>query len=255
MYFPNFIAEIIPFLLLIQDAGQDDIRRQVLAIAFYAAYTVAIPLLPGLIGLRWLDKPYRFFVYLLAFTFLTELAGMLLSRMEIPNLWLYNTYTAIEYTLLMLIFSMINQNERIRRLLLFSIPVFLVIWIFSTFILKSSDQFQGIFLSIVSVVFVIISVATLINEMRNSEVLLVDNPVFWFSSGVLIYFAGNVIVFALIDQLLGESEAALYSGWLIHAAMNVTKNLLFTIAIISTGAPKRVIGDLYNGIRIQQKNR
>lgn len=248
------LADTVTFLLLIQNAGQDDVRLKVYAIAFYASFTVAIPVLLGLIGFRRLNQVFRYFVYLLAFTLFTELTGAFLGWLDKPILWLYNTYTAVEYSLLMLIFSKLYQHERIRRLLLFSIPVFLVIWIFATFILNSSDQFQSIFLSIVSIVFVIISVATLINEMRDSEVLLVDNPVFWFASGVLIYFAGNVFVFAFIDQLLEQSEAALYSGWLIHAAMNVTKNLLFAIAFISTGAPKLVIRRLFSWRRKPRMN-
>lgn len=246
LFFPAAMTQAF-LLLQVQGRGLD--KATVFAIAFYAAFTVVVPLVLGLIGYRKLSPALRYFVYLLAFTLFTEVTGLVLSRIKIENLWVYNTYTAVEYTLLIMMFTSLLEGKRLRRILLWSIPVFIVIWGLATFLLTVSDQFHSIFLSIESVVFVFIAVMTLVKEMRDSSVLLVDNPVFWVSSGVLVYFAGNLLVFTFIDQLLKDTEVGMLSAWVIHAAMNVSKNIIYSIGFLSTGGPRQGVQSIVRFIR------
>ncbi len=245
-FFPA--AMMHEFLLLqVQGAGLD--WSTVFAIAFYAAFTVVVPLALGLLGYGKLSPALKYFVYLLAFTLFTEVTGLVLSRIELKNLWLYNTYTAVEYTLLIMMFTSLLEGNRLRRILLWSIPVFVVIWGLASFLLTVSDKFHSIFLSIESVVFVFLAVMTLVKEMRDSSVLLVDNPVFWVASGVLVYFAGNLLVFTFIDQLLEDKEVGMLSAWVIHAAMNVSKNIMYSIGFLSTGGPQHGVRSIVRFIR------
>jgi VanZ family protein len=231
--------------LLIQNTHQAVDKKTVMAIATYAAFSVVLPLLLGTLGIRKLTPALRCLLLLLAFALFTEAAGLILGRGDQPNLWIYNTYTAVEYSLLIIMFVFLLDGKLFRRVLLASIPLFIVIWVLATLNLEKSDPFHGVFLSIESVVFAILAVATLVKEMRDSSTLLVDNPIFWVSAGVLVYFAGNLLVFAFIDKLLQttlkNSEVGMYSGWLIHTAMNVSKNILFAIGFLSTGGPSNAL--------------
>ncbi len=252
--FLHDIPVLSHIVLFIQSADQAEDVKKILEIAFYAAFSVILPFVLGALSDKKLTPALRYFFYLVAFTLFTESTGLILGWVDSENLWLYNTYTAVEYSLLILMFTQLHEGKRFRRLLLGSIPVFIVIWIIATFFLEATDDFHGVFLSVESVVFVIIAVITLVKEMSDSTVLLVDNPIFWVSAGVLVYFAGNLLVFAFIDQLLKEtlenSQVGMYSGWLIHTAMNVTKNILYAIAFLSTGGPSE---SLRSGVQFMKK--
>ncbi|MFZ1729801.1 MAG: hypothetical protein WAV84_06700 [Bacteroidota bacterium] len=220
IFFP--IAEI-------QVIGEEGYNRIIIITLLVSLYTVILPLIFGAIGIRKLDKGLRYFFSLLVLVLITETSAFALSAFLKPNLDVYNVFTAFEYLFLMLMFSAWYENGKLRSFMLYSIPVFLILWFAAKYIFDLSDQFDSYLLAIESVVFVILSVLTLMKEMRDSTVLLVDNPVFWISSGVLVYFAGNLFVFALIDQLLKDTISPLHSAWFIHAALNVSKNILYTL--------------------------
>ncbi|MFA6235239.1 MAG: hypothetical protein WC824_13775 [Bacteroidota bacterium] len=232
-------------LALMRTIGVQGYDPAVIMFFFVSMYTVILPLIFGLLGYRKLDKGLRYFFFMLVLVLVTETSAFARGSEGNDNLDIYNAFTALEYFFLMLMFSTWYEKGKLQSFMLYSIPVFLVVWITAKYILKVSDQFDSILLSIESVVFVILSVLTLMKEMRDSRVLLVDNPVFWISSGVLVYFAGNLFVFALIDQLLKDTVSRLHSAWLIHATLNVSKNILYSLGFISTGGPKETLRPMF----------
>ncbi|MBE0642853.1 MAG: hypothetical protein IH600_02115 [Bacteroidetes bacterium] len=236
---PSFLLSFIqPVLGLIQSVATDSYSETLNKIFLLSVFTVIFPLSLGTLGFKKLDKAFRYFTVLLLLVLISEASAYALARQYKPNLYIYDIFSAIEYVFLILVFSRWFPNRGIRWILYSSIPIFLIIWSSGKYFSAEVDKFDSIFLSIESVVFVILSVLTLVKEMRDSSVLLVDNPVFWIASGLLVYFAGNLFVFSLIEQLFRPGVDTYHGIWIIHTALNVTKNILFSFGILSTGAPK-----------------
>lgn len=236
--FPLFLQLLMPALMQIY--GITGYDRVILRLLLISSLTVIIPLTLGALGWKRLDKGLRYFVILLLLVLLTELTAFFgLSAFKIPNLLVYNIFTGAEYLFLILMFTSWLDSRILNRILLGSIPIFLVIWVAVNYAFENSPQkFDTLLLSIESVFFVILSVLALVKEMRDSSVLLVDNPVFWIASGVLVYFAGNLVVFALLEQVLQEGVTRYHSAWFTHTALNVIKNILFSLGFLATGGPK-----------------
>ncbi|MDX9759442.1 MAG: hypothetical protein RBU27_09800 [Bacteroidota bacterium] len=227
-----------PIPALMFSATMEEYNLTIVYVHAASAFTVIVPLILSLLGIKKFDKGIQRFALYLGLVLLSETSGIFLGGvLDIPNLIVYDIFTALEYVFLILVFSAWHEDKLFRTAMLASIPVFLVVWLSATFIFQTSGSFDSIFLSIESIVFVFLSVVTLAKEMRDSSVLLVDNPRFWVASGVLVYFAGNLFVFALIEQLLQPGVTRYHSAWMIHTALNVTKNILFTLGFLSTGAP------------------
>ena len=220
-----------------QTASSEEPNKGIIWLFFLSAYTVIFPLVLGWLGWKKQERGMRVFFILLCLVVISETTAFLTSYTE-SNLLVYDIFTAVEYAFLMLMFGSWYEENTFRRGMMWSVPVFIAIWITAKFILKETGEFDSVFLSIESVVFVFLSVLTLAKEMRDSNVLLVDNPRFWVSSGVLVYFAGNLFLFALIEQVLQPSMQRYHGAWLIHTALNVTKNILFALGFLSTGGPK-----------------
>ncbi len=251
---PSFLpACIFPVLALAQSAAAEGYDKTIIWTFFLSAYTVIFPLVLGLIGFSRFSKALQYFVILLLLVLISESTAFYLGWQKLNNLIVYDVFTAVEYAFLMIVFSNWFEKRGIRTALLASIPVFLLVWLYGKFIAGSTDQFDSIFLSVESVVFVFLSVIVLIKEMKDSTVLLVDNPVFWVSSGLLVYFAGNLFVFALIDQLLQPGIERFHGAWMIHTVLNVTKNILFSLGFLSTGAPSLKIRSLWRKLRHRRR--
>lgn len=220
--------------------GKPGYERVILRLLLISSLTVIIPLTLGALGWKRLDKGLRYFVILLLLVLLTELTAFFgLSAFNIPNLLVYNIFTGAEYLFLILMFTSWLDSRRLNRILQGSIPIFLVVWIAANYAFKPFfEQYYTLLLSIESVFFVILSVLALVREMRDSRVLLVDNPIFWIASGVLVYFAGNLFVFTLMGTIIKNTDIEPHHIYLIHTVLNLTKNVLFSIGFLATGGPK-----------------
>ena len=234
---PLHIPTII--LALVQTETMDEYIDLTIVYIFAASgLTVFVPFTLALLGLNKLDQGMKYFAALLCLVLVSETTAFLVGAyFKVNNLLIYDIFTALEYVFLIAVFSCWFERGWFRTAMFASVPVFLSVWISAKLFVEVSGEFDSIFLSIESVVFVMISVVTLTKEMRDSTVLLADNPHFWIASGTLVYFAGNLFVFALIEQLLQPSVTRYHSAWLIHSGLNVTKNILFSLGFLSTGAP------------------
>jgi hypothetical protein len=247
----SLITTVLPVVTaLIMSAQMEEYNLVIVYLLTASAFTVIFPLVLALLGWARLDKGMRFFAVLLCLVLLSETTAFLLGGyFKVNNLFIYDIFTAVEYVFFILVFSSWHGKNILRTSMLVSIPVFLLVWIAAKMPVGLSGGFDSVFLSVESVVFVFISVVTLAKEMRDSEVLLVDNPRFWISSGVLVYFAGNLFVFALIEQLLEPSIPRNHTAWMIHTTLNVTKNVLFSIGFLATGGPKERFVKIWRTLR------
>lgn len=248
---PATLYGLIPALLLQETIfGVPGYERWVIMFFFISSYTVAIPLALGVMSISKLDQGLKYFLSLLVLILITETSAFAMGAFNIRNLDVYNIFTGIEYAFFVLMFTSWWGSRTIKRLLMGSIPFFIITWIVTNYAFEvTPTEFNTVFLSVESVLFVILAVITLLREMQDSSRLLVDNPVFWIASGVLIYFAGNLFVFTLMDTLIRETDIRPESVYLIHTILNITKNILFSIGFFATGGPKEKIVSGWRRIR------
>jgi hypothetical protein len=56
-------------------------------------------------------------------------------------------------------------------------------------------------------------------------------PMFWVSVSVLTYYAGNFFLFLVKNYLVYGESGSHKLMWILHNLLNITKNLLFAIAL------------------------
>ncbi len=74
-----------------------------------------------------------------------------------------------------------------------------------------------------------LSLVKLMNRITEAPVLKV--PFTWFVFAVLTYYAGNFVVFLVNNYVPLDVHPRI---WAIHNLMNITKNILFAIALWQT---------------------
>jgi hypothetical protein len=100
--------------------------------------------------------------------------------------------------------------------------------------MSTESNLDNIVLTVESVILVIFGVITLFMALNRESIPVLKNPIFWVSSALVVYFAGNLILFALAPLLLSmENNLDSKWIWVVHSLINVIKNLLFLGGILA----------------------
>jgi len=135
------------------------------------------------------------------------------------SVWCLHFYTPIEYSILVLVFSYWIKNNSIKRILRFSIPLFILIFVLNKLFIESMDHFDYITASIESIILLAISAYVLYNLHNEKLDSIFGMSQFWVAVAVLIYFAGNSLSFSL---------SVIFPIWIIPSILNIVANLLYT---------------------------
>lgn len=158
------------------------------------------------------------------YTFINELLLHYTSNHGIRNVWLANLFTIVEYisfsTIYYIILKKFKYTQAIFTTAIIGFITMTALIFYNSFTTIVSDMS----LAIESIVLICISVIYFYQMLDKIEYdSPFQNPLFWFSSAVLIYFSGAFFFFIFI-----ESEAAIYI-WYIHNFIRLIYSILILI--------------------------
>ncbi|MEM9829590.1 MAG: hypothetical protein AAF944_03080 [Bacteroidota bacterium] len=65
-------------------------------------------------------------------------------------------------------------------------------------------------------------------------------PLFWINSGVLFYFAGNLITFMFSNYITQQGYEYFITHWLLHNLFSLFKYIAFSIGLWLLPRPQRI---------------
>lgn len=143
------------------------------------------------------DRPIRSLAlyYLLAFVLMLT-ASILVPLADLETNWLYHIHAFITLWFLGLYFRNLFHGSRKKALALFCIGSISIYFLVNIVIRRQYRLFDSIGFSLVSasvVLYVFLYFQQLLSNVKDQNILQDFN--FWLSSGFLIYFLGNFIIF------------------------------------------------------------
>ncbi|MFQ6610547.1 MAG: hypothetical protein ACE5D7_07080 [Fidelibacterota bacterium] len=134
-------------------------------------------------------------------------------------MFILHSYTLVEFIFVVYILS--KWQNRIKQEILLSLTYvpFFIIWLIAKIFIEDFSNFDNISSSLSSAVITVLSayvLLELVKEWNKSR----GNAVFWVASGFLIYFSGNLVLFAL-------STTVIISTWAIHNILVIISNLFY----------------------------
>ncbi len=204
---------------------------------YFAIFSCIIPFIVGLYLYFKLNTAMKFLFLLLCVGLIVDAIGYYLySYTKFRNtLWLFHLYTLMEYSLLILIFSFMQKNIKLKRVFRLSIPVFFVIWIGAKLFFEDFSQRDNYTSSLECLLLVAAAFSTLYALGKYHFDNIFRDPRFWVSSAVLIYFSGNLLAFALSNTSVNWSFH--------HSLMSIISNLFYTGGFLCL-RPRRNYGGL-----------
>lgn len=195
--------------------------------AYASIFSALIPLIVGLI--RFKDRTFE-----LKLICILSILGFFLDLIPIPKPIFSNeaanTFLIIEFCTLLLIYV---RTLKLKSKVWIILATILYFTIFIAEIYYSSKtEINSYSLTYTSLLFLFFSVRYFYFLLRDLPTDKIQRlPMFWINTGVLIYFAGGLFLFAMRNYLIEAFHDNQTMYWSFHNFLNIVKNLLFAVAL------------------------
>jgi len=167
---------------------------------------------------KYLTKELKLLLFFMIFGLGTTYVSYLMASRQINNLWLFHIHTLLEYIVYVTVFSLLIEHKKLKKILRGSIIVFGLIWIVAKIFFEDISKLDNITSSLNSGLLTLVSGYILMFLLFEKSEQASQRYKFWFTSGVLVYYSGCIVVFALSNQI--------YS-WQLHSIFSIISRFLF----------------------------
>ena len=187
----------------------------------------------GLVRYRRLETTRRYLVWLSWLALLVTGVAAWFSSHHRPNLFLAPIDTAIELTLLGLMYRRALQPLAVARYLPLGIGLFLLGTALTYVPQLDTAQFSPVQHFIESVTVLALAICYLRQLLQPPLTLapLEREPMFWVSAGAVLYFAGSSLIFLTSNLTLFHSRELSLTVWAVHALLYSFLNGFYIVAL------------------------
>jgi hypothetical protein len=193
---------------------------------------VVIACVVGAVRFTRLEPALRYLAFLLFFELFMEVASRILADQHRQNLFMMPIDTLVEFGLLALMYQQVFKNSSLSRWLPAVAGVFALASLLSYAEPATLVQFntvQRFVESFLVLGLVLLYFYTLLRELAIAR--LEQEPMFWVSVGLLLYFSGNVFIFISSNYVIQHSRELSMKLWNIHALLYLVLNGLYAGAL------------------------
>jgi hypothetical protein len=205
-------------------------------IVYFAVASYLFPAIAGIVRYKRLNSAMKVFSIFCVFTFLMEIFELILNRKHVNNTSISNYYVPVELIFISIVYLLSIGSKRTQRAIWALTLLFLCIWILDKIYFDVQGQ-TNIEMAVTSRIFIIlISVSTIYAIVNQLNRPVTHEPIFWVSSGTLIYSTGVTIILVLMNELLKMGIAYYQSAWYINWSLEILCNSIFVAGFFCTPA-------------------
>jgi hypothetical protein len=204
----------------------------------YSAIVVLIPVIAGIMRFKKLEHPIQYLAILVFADFSAEVITHIFYLLKLNNHFVWPFFISIEYGLIVWIYCFSLKPVLLAKVFIASIPIF-TCFVFLNWIASGRIGLSVVPRFIESVVVLFLVLSFFYSTLKNlTTTHLERQPMFWLSTGLFIYFSGDIIIFIFSNYMLSYSEQFNTEVWFIHSILNIILYIFYTLAICTT--PKKL---------------
>lgn len=189
--------------------------------------------------LSWKTLPGRFrlFSLMLGVTLIIEsFAFYYLFYAKVPTQFMYHFYLPLTYGILAYIYAGNVQAAWLKKLILVSIPGFAALHLYLTLFVQKLHAVNSYAVVVASFLIVALALQFFFQllQQEESSVPLLRNPLFWISSGNLIFYAGVFFLMGLLNFIMRELPDLAPKLMYINYSLNYILYTLYSIGFLCT---------------------
>lgn len=175
----------------------------------------------------------RFFSFFLLLTLSVELTGFYLKEHFINNYRLYNLFTPVELCFYSYIYYHALQSARIKKIIRLVIPLYLVFFVINILFLQNKREFDSYTETINDFLISAYALAYFYKLiLKPPEAGLYGDPLFWISTGLLLFYAAELPYMSLFNFLEKKYKAVFNDYYPVIDYLNIIMYSLFAIGFL-----------------------
>lgn len=196
-------------------------------------YGSVIPLIAIIVLFRKVPKETILLFWYFIFSIALFWYSNYLADRSIPSVFLYHIFSVAELAFLLPYFVIITNKNGLKKITYWVLGGFIAVSIINILLLESLQSLNS---NTLAIEFLIIIVYCFIYylQLSQTEKLLgfFKEPTFWIVTGFFVYFAIDVIVFALYKYAAKYNRAILFDFWAFQEIMYIIKNIIIAYGIL-----------------------
>lgn len=190
----------------------------------FSSLFLFIPFIIGLTKFRKLDRSLRLIFYLITFGCISNLLMIYYGLVFRKNVWLGHIYTIVEFLLISMFFYRSFDRDTFKKIIFGFMVFFTIITTINKIYLESFNQIDNYTLTISAILLLISSSMFLVDYLTKNLIINVKDYRFILTVGFMIYFGGNLFIFALSNEIEGI--------WIVHNFISTILISIYTLTFI-----------------------
>jgi len=197
-----------------------------------ASYFIAVPAVLSIIRYRKLDwamKTVACYVFLGAFV---QSFSSYLNAKNQNNLWLLHLYTPLEFTCIVCFYGIVLRGF-VKKTMMVGLGLgFAILSALNSAFLQSVTTFNTYARSLEGILVILLCLIWCYHTLTEMKIKrLEQDPVFWVNTGLLLYFSGNVLLFAFSNYIVDINRALNLYIWAFHALFSILLYFFITVGL------------------------
>jgi hypothetical protein len=198
----------------------------------YAPWLIFMPWLLALKNMSTYPPALKTIFHYLTIAVCTHLVSFTLWKMKIPNLYILHIYTLAEYLILLRYYFLLLKGFIPAYVFYFLAIAFPLFAITDSLVIETLHSFNTYSRSVEALVFIFLSVSWFVKAVSDTENNETNKqPLNYIAGGLLIYFAGSIILFSFLDMINEFVFRFMMNVWSIHTFLLVILYILITIGL------------------------
>jgi hypothetical protein len=198
-------------------------------------YIIALGVLIGLIRFMRLEFLLKSLPFFLLLTLFVEcVTPFHWIRFHGNNAWFFNIFTTIEFMYYSLIFYHILQKGSLKKAVIIVAIIFLIFTCVNIFMIQGFHRFHTISYRAGAIMVAVWCFLYFRQLLQSSEhIVLIKNPFFWMSTGLLFFYLGFFFYFSAFDYIVYKKIKFGKELWdILRETLNILLYSCFVIALI-----------------------
>lgn len=198
-------------------------------IAHLSSSSVLIPLFLAVIQWNRLPTDISKLRWIILIALFVDALSLLLIKLSINTYPLGNSYLLIQFVILLSLFS---GHLKCKVLIKSFFIGFMIFYLVNLLFLQNIFEFNtnsNVAASLILIFLTLLFFYNLLNELPIVHIHKL--PMLWISFATLVYYAGTLFLFLANNYLTRMAAPSHKLMWILHNLLNITKNLLFAIAL------------------------
>jgi hypothetical protein len=199
---------------------------------FIASVFILLPVSVSLLRYRVMGPAMKTMVAYVILGGITQLLSSYLSGQKQNNLWVLHVYTPLEFACIVWFFSVVLKDFLPQKWFVWAALAFAALSGLNSVFLQPPLTFNTYARSLEGILVIILCLTWCYRTLSEMKILrLEQDPVFWVNTGFLLYFSGNVLLFAFSNYIVAINRTMNLYIWAFHALFSILLYFFITIGL------------------------